>query len=67
MDYDILLDLATDLGYRLAMSGAETFRVEDSINRILQTYGVQAEVFAIPNSMTATITVQLFLICFTIL
>ena len=28
MDYNILLDLATDLGYELAMCGAETFRVE---------------------------------------
>ena len=35
MDYDILLDLVTELGYNLAMSGAETFRVEESINRIL--------------------------------
>lgn len=26
MDYNILLDLATDLGYELAMCGAETFR-----------------------------------------
>ena len=51
MNYSALLDLATDLGYELAMSGAETFRVEDSINRILQTYGVQAEVFAIPNCL----------------
>ena len=51
MNYNALLDLATDLGYELAMCGAETFRVEDSINRILQTYGVQAEVFAIPNCL----------------
>ena len=29
MDYNTLLDLATDLGYELAMSGAETFRVEE--------------------------------------
>ena len=49
MDYNTLLDLATDLGYELAMSGAETFRVEESINRILASYGLEAEVFAIPN------------------
>lgn len=49
MDYNILLDLATDLGYELAMSGAETFRVEDSIERVLNSYHVSAEVFAIPN------------------
>ena len=40
MDYSALLDLATDLGYRLAISGAETFRVEESVNRILGAYGI---------------------------
>ena len=49
MNYSALLELATDLGYELAMCGAETFRVEESINRILSTYGVTAEVFSIPN------------------
>jgi len=55
MDYYALLDLCTDLGYRLAMSGAETFRVEESINLIMQTYGIQAEAFAIPNNLTVSI------------
>ncbi|MBQ8881276.1 MAG: threonine/serine exporter family protein [Oscillospiraceae bacterium] len=55
MDYDILLDLVTDLGYSLAMSGAETFRVEESINRILASYGIASEVFAITNCMTVSI------------
>jgi len=55
MEYDILLDLVTDLGYSLAMSGAETFRVEESINRILTTYGIESEVFAITNCMTISI------------
>lgn len=55
MDYNVLLDLATDLGYELAMSGAETFRVEESINRVLATYGIQAEVFAIPNCLIVSI------------
>lgn len=55
MKYDTLLDLATEVGYHLAMSGAETFRVEDSINRILSTYGIESEVFAIPNCMTVSI------------
>lgn len=49
MDYNALLDLATDLGYELAMAGAETFRVEESIQRVMAAYGVEAEVFAIPN------------------
>ncbi len=55
MDYSALLDLATEIGYRLALSGAETFRVEESINRILGTYGIQSETFAIPNCMTVSI------------
>ena len=54
MDYNTLLDLATDLGYELAMSGAETFRVEESINRVLAAYGVESEVFAIPNCLTVS-------------
>ena len=56
MDYNALLDLATDLGYELAMSGAETFRVEESITRVLTSYGVEAEVFAIPNYLVVSIT-----------
>ena len=55
MDYNSLLDFSTDFGYELAMCGAETFRVEDSIRRILDAYGVQAEVFAIPNCLTVSI------------
>ena len=55
MNNDKLLNLATEIGYCLAVNGAETFRVEDSINRILAAYGVQSEVFAIPNCMTISI------------
>ena len=55
MNYSALLDLATDLGYELAMCGAETFRIEESINRILQTYGVSSEVFSIPNCLIVSI------------
>ena len=55
MDYNTLLDLCTDLGYRLAMCGAETFRVEESINLIMQAYDIQAEAFAIPNNLTVSI------------
>lgn len=55
MDYKTLLDLTTELGYRLAMCGAETFRVEESINLIMRAYGIQAESFAIPNNLTVSI------------
>lgn len=47
-----LLDVATEVGYQLAMSGAETFRIEESINRILSSYGIKSETFAIPNCLT---------------
>ena len=55
MNYDNLLDLVTELGYYLAMSGAETYRIEDSINLILATYGIESQVFAITNSLTVCI------------
>lgn len=58
MDYNVLLDLATELGYRLAMCGAETFRVEESINRILSAYGFSSEVFAIPNCLTVSMNMD---------
>ena len=55
MDYNTLLELTTDLGYRLAMNGAETFRIEESVRRILSAYGIESEVFAIPNCLTVSI------------
>lgn len=55
MDYNALLELAADMGYRLAMNGAETFRVEESIRRILAAYNIESEVFAIPNCLTVSI------------
>ena len=55
MNYDVLLDLVTELGYHLAMSGAETYRIEESINRIFSAYGIESEVFAITNYMTVSI------------
>ena len=55
MDYNVLLDLVTELGYNLAMSGAETYRIEESINRIFAAYSIESEVFAITNCMTISI------------
>lgn len=51
MDYNTLLDLTTELGYQLAISGAETFRVEETITRIFAAYEIQVEVFSIPNCL----------------
>lgn len=55
MDYYHLLELCSDLGYQLAMSGAETFRVEDTIHRIMASYNIEVEVFAIPNNLIVSI------------
>lgn len=55
MNYNILLEMAADLGHRLAISGAETFRVEESVSRILSAYGISSEVFAIPNCLIVSI------------
>lgn len=52
MDYDKLLTLSSDLGYHLLMSGAEIYRVEDSVRYLLKAYGADTgEVFAIPNCL----------------
>ncbi len=56
MDYNKLLDFAVDIGYELSMCGAETYRVEESIVRVLAAYGEEAEVYAIPNSIIVSIT-----------
>lgn len=55
MEYVKLLDLAMDLGYKLAINGAETFRVEESIQRLLTAYGVTGDAFVIPNCMHISI------------
>lgn len=57
MDYSALLDLSVDIGCSLLESGAEIYRAEDSLRRLLAAYGLpDAEVFAIPNCLIASIT-----------
>ena len=58
MDYNTIMDLAADLGYELSMSGAETFRVEDSMARVAASYGIPAEVFSIPNYLIVSILTE---------
>lgn len=58
MNYDVVLDMAFELGYRLAMSGAETYRVEESISRVLSAYKIRSEVFSIPNLLIVTIETE---------
>ena len=55
MNYDALLDVSVDLGYELAMAGAETYRIEESIYRVLLSYGLESEIFSIPNSLIVSI------------
>ena len=56
MDYDALLNMGTELGYQLMISGAEIYRVEDSMARLLRAYGVETgEVFAIPNCIIVSV------------
>lgn len=57
MDYDRLLKLAVDLGCCLMSSGAEIYRVEESMGRLLSAYSLaDAEVFAIPNCIIVSVT-----------
>lgn len=53
---DELLNLGAELGYELMVSGAEVYRVEDSVGRLLRAYGRQTgEVFAIPNCLIVSL------------
>ncbi len=56
MNYNKLLDFVVDIGYELSMCGAEIYRVEESITRMLDAYGVESEVYAIPNTIIVSIT-----------
>lgn len=57
MDHDKLLNISVELGCQLMVSGAEIYRVEESVRRLLQAYGLESpEVFAIPNCVIVSIT-----------
>ena len=55
MDYQTLLEVAVELGYQLSMSGAETYRIEDSVSRVLHAYDLESEVFSVPNNLIVSI------------
>lgn len=56
MKEDELLSLGVGLGYELMVSGAEVYRVEDSVSRLLRSYGSESgEVFAIPCCLIVSI------------
>lgn len=56
MKQDELLNLGAELGYELMVSGAEIYRTEDSVSRLLRAYGSSSgEVFAIPNCLIVSL------------
>jgi len=55
MNYTLLMELVSKIGCGIAMGGAETYRVEESVNRILSAYGVKSRVYSVPNSLIITI------------
>ena len=57
MNYEKLMDLVSAMGSQLAISGAETYRVEESVKRICAAYGLEARVYAIPHSLIITIMI----------
>lgn len=57
MNYTLLMELVSKIGCGIAMGGAETYRVEESINRILTAYGVESRVYSVPNSLIITIVI----------
>lgn len=51
-----LLEVAVQIGQRLLECGAETYRVEESVQRICLAYGAcDVHVFAVPTSIVATV------------
>lgn len=57
MDYTLLMELVSRIGSHIAMGGAETYRVEESVNRILSAYGAESRVYSVPGSLIITILV----------
>ena len=57
MNYSVLMELVSTLATKLATSGAETYRVEESVRRICAAYGLDARVYAIPHSLFITIMI----------
>ena len=56
MDYQRLLQGILDIGEAMLMSGAENFRIDDSLYRICKSYGfVKYDVFVIPSNIQITV------------
>lgn len=50
MDYYLLTDTAAQIGYELAVSGAETFRIEETMRRVLAAYASNARPLRSPTA-----------------
>ena len=57
MNYTLLMELVSRIGGSMGTSGAETYRVEESVKRILSAYGLEARVYSVPNSLLITIII----------
>ncbi|OUN20334.1 hypothetical protein B5G37_12545 [Pseudoflavonifractor sp. An85] len=56
MNYELLVESWCELGLGLLHSGAEIYRVEDTLHRLARAYHLQCEVFAIPNCLIVSVT-----------
>jgi len=56
MDYDQLLEGCGEVGWRLLAGGAEIYRVEDTVRRLLAAYEVRGDVFALPHCLIVSLT-----------
>ena len=56
MNYELLVEGWCELGLGLLHSGAEIYRVEDTLHRLARAYHLSCEVFAIPNCLIVSAT-----------
>ena len=57
MSYTLLMELVSKIGCGIAQGGGETYRVEESVNRILAAYNVESRVYSVPNSLLISIVI----------
>ena len=55
MNYELLVESWCELGLGLLHSGAEIYRVEDTLHRLAQAYHLRCEVFASPNCLIVSV------------
>lgn len=58
MDYYLLADMTVQIGYELAIAGAETYRVEETMRRVIEAYGTEWQAFAIQNCVAVSFVAQ---------